>query len=79
MALDTPNFAVGTSIQAVACAGVSFLKVPARREQYLKPTDDQRLMREITASPGLETRILQLLLFTGASKNEILQARGEYM
>ncbi len=59
------------------CAGVSSLKVRARRERYLSHEEARRLMKTLERSDRQEAIVLRLLLLTGARKNEILRLRWE--
>lgn len=61
------------------CLGVSGFRAPAQKERYLSRKEAESLMRALKASPHPHARALQLLLLTGARKNEILKARWENM
>lgn len=50
-------------------------KVFTRCERFLTKSEGQELMNHLRQTPGLQSKIIQLLLLTGARKSEIMQAR----
>ncbi len=61
------------------CNGVSSFKTPYQKERYLSQAEAVRLMAALERDGTLSARAIQLLLLTGARKNEILKARWEYV
>ena len=59
------------------CADVRPFKVPYQRERYLSQLEARTLMEALENDSTLSARAIQLLLLTGARKNEILKARWE--
>ncbi len=59
------------------CAGVSSFKNPCSKERYLTRDEGIRLMATLERDGSLSALAIQLLLLTGARKNEILKARWE--
>lgn len=56
------------------------LKVPYQRERYLSQKEARRLLQVLNEYPNyLPALAIKLLLYTGARKSEILQARWEYL
>ena len=62
------------------CAGVEPLDDNGARERYLSQTEVQKLFNELDANPNVQVgQVIRLLLYTGARKREILDARWEYI
>lgn len=61
------------------CRGISGFRASAQKERYLSRHEAESLMRALKDSPHPHAQALQLLLLTGARKNEILKARWENM
>lgn len=61
------------------CNGVSSFKTPYQKERYLSQGEAVRLMDALERDGTLSAMAIQLLLLTGARKNEILKARWEYV
>lgn len=59
------------------CADVRPFKVPYQRERYLSQPEARNLMEALEKDSTLSAKAIQLLLLTGARKNEILKARWE--
>lgn len=68
--------AAGTNV----CSGVQFFAETKMRERYLSPQEARNLLQFLRNCKGLlSAQAIQLLLFTGARKSEILMARWEYV
>ena len=62
------------------CANVPLFEDRGARERYLSPDEVQRLFAELDRSPQPQIgQIIRLLLFTGARKREVLDARWEHV
>lgn len=61
------------------CRGISGFRASAQKERYLSRHEAERLMRALKDSSHPHAHALQLILLTGARKNEILKARWENM
>lgn len=62
------------------CAGVEPLDDNGARERYLSQAEVQTLFNELDANPNVQVgQVIRLLLYTGARKREILDARWEYI
>ncbi|MBD5642114.1 MAG: site-specific integrase [Desulfovibrio sp.] len=59
------------------CRGVRQLRDGPARERYLSPDEGKVLLDRLAASDAPQARVIELILFTGARKNEILKARWE--
>ncbi len=59
------------------CSDVRPFKVPYQRERYLSQHEARKLMETLENNSALSAKAIQLLLLTGARKNEILKARWE--
>lgn len=60
------------------CHGVQLLDDHGARERYLSQEEMQRLMAELDTNRNLQAcRLIRLLIYTGARKREILNARWE--
>ncbi len=59
------------------CRNVSLFEDPGFRERYLTPGEARLLLDELDKYQHKGALAIQLLLFTGARKNEILSARWE--
>lgn len=62
------------------CVGVSLLEDNGARERYLTREEAQRLLQELDNNRNTQVAwIIKLLLFTGARKREILDAKWEHI
>lgn len=62
------------------CSGVRPFAVKGTKERYLTPDEARRLLLALEACPKKRSaQAIQLLLFTGARKSEILAARWEHV
>ncbi|NDJ52480.1 MAG: tyrosine-type recombinase/integrase [Chloroflexi bacterium] len=61
-------------------SGVSLFEDNGARERYLTPQEIQRLFSELERNPNKQVgQVIQLLLYTGARKREVLDARWEFV
>lgn len=61
------------------CAGVHAFEDNSARERYLSEDEASALVQELDALSTSTAQAIKLLLFTGARKSEILNARWEYV
>lgn len=61
------------------CRGISSFKTPYQKVRYLSQSEAVRLMEVLEKDGRPSARAIQLLLLTGARKNEILKARWEHV
>lgn len=62
------------------CQGVRLFTGQGTKERYLSPNEARRLLEALKSCRRRSSaQAIQLLLFTGARKNEILSARWEYV
>lgn len=59
------------------CRGVRQLKDGSIKERYLSPEEGKKLLAALASFDAPEARVIELILFTGARKSEILKARWE--
>ena len=60
------------------CDGVEAFEDNGARERYLTPKEVRRLFDELDANPNVQVgQIVRLLLYTGARKREVLDAKWE--
>ena len=62
------------------CDGVEAFEDNGARERYLTPKEVRRLFEELDGNPNVQVgQVIRLLLYTGARKREILDARWEHI
>ncbi len=62
------------------CRGISLFEDTRQLERYLSPEEARKLLKSLDSSKDVqESKAIQLLLYTGARKQEILSARWEYV
>ena len=60
------------------CVGVEAFEDNGARERYLDPAEVQRLFQELDTNRNVQVgQVIRLLLYTGARKSEVLNARWE--